>query len=197
MTHLGQRLSALIDGELDASERERVVLHLAKCASCRDEAAALRMLKRRMHALGEAAADAGLTGRLMELSDLALDDPMGGADEVIWPPARPAWPGRNDKPDMRAGRYFLAGSLVVFLAGLGSVAALAGGDAQPQAPAPPTAPSVDVLVVPRYAGGRLGGEAQPFPSQVTPSQQAPLSDQLSELRPGQAHRREPGFKPQP
>ena len=52
MTHLGQRLSALIDGELDGSERERVLVHLAKCGSCRDEVAALRMLKRRMNAPG-------------------------------------------------------------------------------------------------------------------------------------------------
>ena len=39
---------------LTASERERVLLHMARCGSCRDEVAALRMLKRRMNALGEA-----------------------------------------------------------------------------------------------------------------------------------------------
>ena len=52
MTHLGQRLSALIDGELDSEGRDRVLVHLAKCEPCRSEAVALRTLKRRMNALG-------------------------------------------------------------------------------------------------------------------------------------------------
>ena len=45
MTHLGQQLSALIDGELENSKRERVLYHLGTCGSCRDEVAALRTLK--------------------------------------------------------------------------------------------------------------------------------------------------------
>jgi anti-sigma factor RsiW len=151
LTHLGQRLSALIDGELDGSERERVLLHMAKCGSCREEVAALRMLKRRMNELGEAAAGAGLTGRLMRLRESGLADGMPVAD-VAWPvpPAR-GWefPGDGARPEQRAGRYFLAGSLVVFLAGLGTAAFIAGGEPQAQAPSPPVAPSVDVLVVPR------------------------------------------------
>lgn len=190
MTHLGQRLSALIDGELEGSERERVLVHMTRCGSCRDEVAALRMLKRRMNALGEAAAGAaltgpagaGLTGRLMSLSDLmGLDDPRlsGGmpAGETIWPPPPPpgGWPmhGRpeqpeqagqpgqpgqgaeaadhDSRPDQRAGRYFLAGSLVIFLAGLGTAAVIAGGEPQAQAPAPPVTPSVDVVVAPHSA----------------------------------------------
>ena len=54
--HLGERLSALIDGELSDTQRERVLAHLAGCEDCRREAAALRLLKRRMHTLGDAAA---------------------------------------------------------------------------------------------------------------------------------------------
>ena len=99
MTHLGQRLSALIDGELAGSERERVLVHMAKCGSCRDEVAALRMLKRRMNALGEAAAGAGLTGRLMGLSELMGFDQSRlaagmPAGETVWPPPAPpgGWP---------------------------------------------------------------------------------------------------------
>ena len=115
MTHLGQRLSALIDGELEGSERERVLVHMGKCGSCRDEVAALRMLKRRMNALGERAAGAGLTGpagagltgRLMSMTELmGLDDSRlsGGmpSGETIWPPQPPAggWPmhGRPGQP---------------------------------------------------------------------------------------------------
>ena len=39
--HLGERLSALIDGELSDTQRERVLAHLAGCEDCRREAAAL------------------------------------------------------------------------------------------------------------------------------------------------------------
>ena len=42
MSHLGQRLSALIDGELSDSQRDRVLAHLAGCDECRQEAVALR-----------------------------------------------------------------------------------------------------------------------------------------------------------
>ena len=63
--HLGERLSALIDGELNDAQRERVLAHLARCEDCRREAGALRMLKRRMHTLGDAAAGDALTWRLL------------------------------------------------------------------------------------------------------------------------------------
>jgi anti-sigma factor RsiW len=161
VTHLGQRLSALIDGELDGSERERVLLHMTRCDSCRDEVAALRMLKRRMSAFGEggSSAGAGLTGRLIGLSALASlqeredsepqeppgpwpDHPVGGS------------PGRGPaNPEQRAGRYFLAGSLAIFLAGLGTAAVIAGGESQPQAPTLPVRPSVDVMVFSQTGSG--------------------------------------------
>ncbi len=160
MTHLGQRLSALIDGELAGSERERVLLHMARCLSCRDEVAALRMLKRRMNELGEAAAGAALTGRLMSLRESGLPDGMPAA-ESAWPPPQPTggWdvPGNAGRPEQRVGRYFLTGSLAVLLAGLGTAAFIAGGEPQAQAPSPPVTPSVDVLVVPHNPGSATVG----------------------------------------
>jgi anti-sigma factor RsiW len=183
MSHLGQRLSALIDGELDSSERERVLIHMARCGSCRDEVAALRMLKRRMNALGEAAAGAGLTGltgRLMDLSESILADrmPMG---EAAWPQAAPAspWPvpSQGSRPEQRVGKYFLAGSLIVFLAGLGTAAFIAGGEPQAQAPSSPATPSVDVLVVPQQLmnahGSRFGQRERPQPAPSTTSSGLP------------------------
>jgi anti-sigma factor RsiW len=173
MSHLGQRLSALIDGELEAYERERVLIHLHGCGSCRDEVAALRMLKRRMNALSETVAGAGLTGRLIGLSESILADrmPMG---EAAWPQTAPAggWPvpAQGSRPEQRVGKYFLAGSLIVFLAGLGTAAFIVGGEPQAQAPSSPATPSVDVLVVPQQLmnahGSRLGQRerAQPAPS---------------------------------
>lgn len=172
MTHPGQRLSALIDGELEAGEREPVLVHLSKCGSCQDEVAALRILKLRMkNALGEAAAGAALTGRLMGLSQRGLDDEprlAGGTPtgRAVWPPPPPpgGWPmsgrpsqdatsaDRDSHPDQRASRLFLAGSVAIFLAGLGTAAVIAGGEPQARAPAPPVTPSVDVLVAPHSFG---------------------------------------------
>lgn len=43
--HLGDRLAALVDGELKHDARERVLAHLATCARCKAEAAAQRRLK--------------------------------------------------------------------------------------------------------------------------------------------------------
>ena len=140
MTHLGQRLSALIDGELDCDERDRVLGHLARCSWCRDEAAALRTLKRRMNALGETAAGAALTGRLMGLS----------SEERGWPQPAGGWSSAEsgDRADARnLAKYLLAGSFAVFLAGLGTAAFIAGGDPQAQAPAPKVTPSVDVFLL--------------------------------------------------
>ncbi|GHJ35793.1 anti-sigma factor [Streptomyces sp. TS71-3] len=43
--HLGDRLAALVDGELGHDARERVLAHLATCARCKAEADAQRRLK--------------------------------------------------------------------------------------------------------------------------------------------------------
>ena len=140
MTHLGQQLSALIDGELTGEERDRVLWHLVRCSWCQDEAAALRALKRRMNALGEAAAGAGLTGRLMGLNTAG---PAGS-----WSQSAASWqlPATTGRPEARAGRYFLAGSVALFLAGLGTAAFIAGGDPQ-GAPSPQVTPPVGVYTV--------------------------------------------------
>ena len=128
--HLGERLSALIDGELNDAQRERVLAHLAKCDECRQEAAALRLLKRRMHTLGEAAAADALTWRLLALA------PSGGQ-------------GQGPGYRLTAGRRGPAWSLVaagVLTAGLGLAAAVfvAGGD---RPPGPRVVPAVDVFMV--------------------------------------------------
>lgn len=65
MEHLGERLSALIDGELGTADHERALIHLAKCESCRFEADMLRRLKRRLTGLGEPEPDLDFMGRLL------------------------------------------------------------------------------------------------------------------------------------
>ena len=115
MSHLGQRLSALIDGELNHAQRERALAHLARCEPCRREAAALRVLKQRMHALGEATANTALTDRLVALGA------RGQAPGGIGLPRR-RWPVRS---------FAVA---VLTVAGLGVPAAAfmaGGGQAEP------------------------------------------------------------------
>ncbi len=69
MSHLGDRLSALVDGELGHDERDRLLVHLAACKECRTEAAALRALKRRVGALEDPAIDATLLARLLMFAE--------------------------------------------------------------------------------------------------------------------------------
>jgi anti-sigma factor RsiW len=144
MSHLGHRLSALIDGELDGMERDRVLVHLAGCESCRTDAIALRTLKRRMNALGEAAADAALTRRLMGLAQ-----PSGPAaqGQSRWP--RPASAGSyvtaQGGREVRPSWYVAIGATAVVLVGVGTAAFLAGGSRDQ--PEPRVTPAVDTYVL--------------------------------------------------
>jgi anti-sigma factor RsiW len=125
VSHLGHRLSALIDGELSHPQRERVLAHLAKCEPCRREAAALRALKQRMHALGEATANIALTDRLVALG---ARSPVPGS---IGLPRR-RWPVRS------------IAVAVLAMAGLSVPAAafMAGGGGQAE-PGPGVTPAIE------------------------------------------------------
>src|SRR4249920_2693771 len=69
MSHLGDRLSALVDGELGGAELDRAHAHLAGCEPCRTEAAELRALKRKLRGLMDGApAEAAMTRRLIALT---------------------------------------------------------------------------------------------------------------------------------
>jgi anti-sigma factor RsiW len=69
MSHLGDRLSALVDGELDGAERDRAHAHLAGCAQCRTEAAELRALKQKLRGLTlDAPSEAAMTRRLVAMA---------------------------------------------------------------------------------------------------------------------------------
>jgi anti-sigma factor RsiW len=140
VSHLGHRLSALIDGELGGVERDRVLVHLAKCEPCRSEAVALRALKRRMNALGEAAADSGLTRRLM---GLAQPDALGQPGTTPWSRlgAVGSLAAAHDGRELRPAWYVTFGAAAVALVGLSTAAFLAGGGTDQ--PGPRVTPAVD------------------------------------------------------
>jgi anti-sigma factor RsiW len=144
MSHLGHRLSALIDGELDGMERDRVLVHLARCDSCREDAVALRTLKRRMNALGEAAADSALTRRLMGLAQPSGAALQGG--QARWPHMAAAGSfASHGGRELRPSWYVAFGATAAVLVGVGTAAFLAGGSREQ--PEPRVTPAVDTYVL--------------------------------------------------
>ena len=144
MSHLGHRLSALIDGELDGMERDRVLVHLAGCDSCREDAVALRTLKRRMNALGEAAADAGFTRRLMGLAQPGDAARQGGQARWSQMAAAGSFTSHGGR-ELRPSWYVAFGATAVVLVGVGTAAFLAGGSREH--PEPRVTPAVDTYVL--------------------------------------------------
>ena len=168
MSHLGDRLSALVDGELSGAELDRAHAHLAGCEQCRTEAAELRQLKQKLRELmtrepvDGMSAEAAMTSRLV-----AMTGP-GGPVPVRSGPAR-SGPSRHRRlrvmhsrrpdagPDLsppgtrrtwlgaRRRRYLVLGtvSLVVSL-GTAAFTAGGGGDA---APGPKITPPVEMYSV--------------------------------------------------
>ncbi|MET7325248.1 zf-HC2 domain-containing protein [Streptomyces sp. NPDC005549] len=73
--HLGDRLSALVDGELGHDARERVLAHVATCPKCKSEVDAQRRLK---NVFAEAAPPAPSESFLARLQGLPGGDADGG-----------------------------------------------------------------------------------------------------------------------
>jgi anti-sigma factor RsiW len=157
MTHLGERLTALVDGELGHDERDRALAHLAACDQCRAEADALRALKRRLRAMGDAFPAESLLKRLQAMGEPG--DPL--------PPAIRRLPGQSPTPAARLtrprdtrpaggrprraaatrrlprGRYLLAGAVTLAVLGIGSAAFAAGSEPR----SPRVTPSVEQFAV--------------------------------------------------
>ena len=166
MSHLGNRLSALVDGELSGAELDRAHAHLAGCESCRTEAAELRALKRRLRGLMEtgvdtAPAEAAMTQRLIAMTGpggplpprrrlprvvpgrtdrTARIDRTGRTDRTD----RTDRPGRS-RPGGRRRRYLVLGT-VSLVVGLGTAAFTVGGGPD-AAPGPRITPPVEMYSV--------------------------------------------------
>ncbi|MFD7924300.1 zf-HC2 domain-containing protein [Streptomyces sp. NPDC059740] len=102
--HLGDRLAALVDGELGHDARERVLAHLATCHRCKAEADAQRRLKSVFAASAPPGPSAGLLARLQNLpgGDGFGPRPLdGAAHDPTGPDGRPD----PDSPAPRDGRF--------------------------------------------------------------------------------------------
>lgn len=106
--HLGDRLAALVDGELKHDARDRVLAHLATCAKCKAEAAAQRRLKSVFAQSAPPSPSEGFLARLQGLpggpggDDEGRGRPLGGSGRFgdgIFPVMQP--PG--SRPDSPSG----------------------------------------------------------------------------------------------
>lgn len=183
MSHLGRWLSALVDGELEGDERDHVLNHIAGCAGCRQEANAMRALKRRLTALGDTSAEPAVATRLIELARASRPAAFDFSLAAECPPPSPAQP-RAVGPRAR----LLAASAGCAVAAVGTMAFLLGSAGGP--PAPRVTPSVDSYLmqhaydagqapassgqaaVPAASGTRQGG-AFPAPALGRPEQFGP------------------------
>ncbi|MEU9314568.1 zf-HC2 domain-containing protein [Streptomyces sp. NPDC048295] len=108
--HLGDRLAALVDGELKHDARERVLAHLATCAKCKAEAAAQRRLKSVFAQSAPPSPSEGFLARLQGLpggpggDDDRQDRPFGGSGRLgdgLFPVIQPSG-SRPESPGDRS-----------------------------------------------------------------------------------------------
>ncbi|MFD5144115.1 anti-sigma factor family protein [Streptomyces sp. NPDC058401] len=164
--HLGDRLAALVDGELKHDARERVLAHLATCSQCKAEADAQRRLKTMFVESAPPPLSAGLLARLQGLPGSGSEGPSGPSGPFGPPPgAEPfgsfgyAPPAAAAAPQQQGFRIHEVGRqrrrFAFVAAGAVSLAAIALGGSLPmetiepnargEAPAARTGPVVPVV----------------------------------------------------
>lgn len=178
MSHLGEQISALIDGELTGADLDRANAHLAACPRCRAEAAELRQLKRDLRALFEINGDEALTGRLLAMAGPGGPVPSRRArreqhrrelsrDKRL-PRARSAGDsGDSYRATPRSrGRYLLWSGISLFVVGVGTAAFTMGGAGGGTAsPGPKITPQLEMFSVEH---AMISGDI-PFPDPTQPA----------------------------
>jgi anti-sigma factor RsiW len=129
VSHLGDNLSALVDGELAGADLDRANAHLAACERCRGDAAALRTLKSQLRDLAAHTDHDDLTLRL-----LAMAGPCAGSSD-------------DDEDDRSPRRRYLVWSALslAVVGGVGAAAFSMGGG--PSGPGPDVVPQVEMFSV--------------------------------------------------
>lgn len=185
MSHLGDRVTALVDGQLPIEATERAHSHLAHCRDCRDAVEIERLMKARLSCLTGPVPDDDLVSRLLAMGGPsgplppraghvpgsprplpvspgrpADSRPAGRAVATREPRPGPGGPGRiaghpTAPAQTRRRRVRLAGAV---LGALGVVGAGVGGlvIAAPAVRTPgPGSPALDAFVVRQANTGRL------------------------------------------
>jgi anti-sigma factor RsiW len=155
VTHLGEQISALVDGELAGAELDRANAHLAACERCRAEAAEMRQLKRALRALFEVDGDDELTGRLVAMVGPGGPVPSPQDRREQYRRGRGKGP-RDERPRGRGGqgdgdaarsraRYVVWSAVSLFVVGISAAAFSMGGGGA--APAPKITPQLEMFSV--------------------------------------------------
>jgi anti-sigma factor RsiW len=155
VTHLGEQISALIDGELTGAELDRANAHLAACERCRAEAAEIRQLKRALRALFEVDGGDELTRRLLDKAGPGGPVPSRQDRREQYRRGRGKGP-RDKRPRGRGGRgdgdatrsrarYVVWSAVSLFVVGIGAAAFSMGGGGG--APAPKITPQLEMFSV--------------------------------------------------
>jgi hypothetical protein len=156
VTHLGTRVSALVDGELGHEARDRALAHVAHCQQCRHQLEAERAVKALLSTTPTPPPSAGLLTTLTGLAEpggpvgpRSRPMPLGPVVPTLPPPGRGPLGSRRDARRPGAGsprrahraRYAAAGALSVAGLLLGTAFAAGGSGAGSDAPAvvPPAA----------------------------------------------------------
>ncbi|GAB3245743.1 zf-HC2 domain-containing protein [Kineosporia babensis] len=98
MSHLGGRLSELVDGELEGAAADRALRHLAECQDCRDALEIERLMKQRLASLTVPEPGDALLRNLFDLGGPA--GPLPPRREHVPGSPRPAYvsPGVSVRP---------------------------------------------------------------------------------------------------
>jgi anti-sigma factor RsiW len=162
MSHLGDEIAALVDGELTHDARDRALAHLARCDSCRAAVDAERRTKATLAGLGETTVPPALAARLRDIpAEQSLPARFGHGR--AWLPSRrkdsrgPAGGRPARVPRRRRRRVRVAASGAVLVGAAAAAFAVGGG------------PSDDRSVTPQM--DRFGVE------HVAVTPEVPLSDQ--------------------
>jgi anti-sigma factor RsiW len=174
MSHLGDLLSALVDGELSGAELDRANAHVAVCGACRVEANALRRLKRELRSFAEGcvAIDAtDFTERLLAMTSQEDSQiPVRYLDRKRGPysaePPHPAGPPRRRMTRARRIRYLLWSAVSLVILGIGSVAFGLGGG--PGGVQPQITPQLEVFDAQHALFSGEVPYADPLDETVTP-----------------------------
>lgn len=174
MNHLGEQVSALVDGELAGADLDRANAHLAACARCRAEAADMRQLKRQLRALFEVDSGDALTRRLLAMAGPGGPVPSRRLRRELYRrersgAARP--PGKEPGTKRRRGRYMLWSAVSVFVVGIGAVAFTMGGTGGTATPEPKITPQLEMFNVEH---AMISGDVPfPEPTRTTPRATSP------------------------
>jgi anti-sigma factor RsiW len=152
VSHLGDLLSALVDGELSGADLDRASAHVAACGACRVEANALRRLKHELRALAEVSDLGDMTRRLLAMNSQAGQPGQGARVPARQPGSERVQRRRVGAAGQRAiadsysalpsgrltgrrrGRYVLWSTVSLVVVGIGTAAFGMGGNASPSGP---------------------------------------------------------------